>query len=181
MKISRMAILVAAAAILMLATATSAFAENNSSPMVYGQATMGLTQSLVISGAGGDVDMPLVYEGEASAQTVPPNGDQTFTILNNGTDSVNVYLKGGDDPYDPETDITVYGLGEVADEYTAVWRILNAAGDDFCVPTETSDTATALGTLLSEESFTFDSNFDFPTIHYPGTLSMDMWITGGTE
>ena len=177
MKISRMAIMVAATAILMLATATSAFAAASTTGTVYGQATMTPTISIAVSGTGSSSGTPLIYTGKASQTQVAPTGSAQFIVTNNGASSVALYCGYGANPTDGTN---TWALATAAGSASAKWTS-SKAGEMFGVVVPgSSEAARAIpgaGTVAAGTSASFDTFFDFPTTYQGGTFNMSMLIS----
>ena len=175
MKISRMAILVAATAILMLATATSAFAASNGT--VYGQATMTSTISLELGASGFSVDQALIYNGTEADEDVPELNGQQVWVKNTGANDVRLFLNNDSDPYNNVTEDS-YALGSAAGDTVGVWTFTQglAGSTPHTVPAE-GEAPTEFASLAADSDAMFDNSFSFPTVHYEGDFTMTTLIT----
>jgi len=176
MKTSRMAILLAAAALLLPATATSAFAAENGT--VYGRATMTHVMSIVISADGTEADLPLIYRGAAGEKNVHPDRDNTFMVTNNGASPVSLYLAFGSNPTDASDPASYYDLGSTCGENRAVWTV-HAGGADssYDVPAENTAPVQMTRSFEVDGSSWFTSLFSFPSNYTGGTFNMSLLIT----
>ena len=160
MKSSKYVVLIALAAVMVLATAASAYADN-SQGTVYGQATMRPTVSIQVNSA------PLWYSGK-SGQTVPSNwwmdpGMGEVEVYNDGDAATSLSLGWGTDPTSGQGNDN-WTFGDSADTNVCVWQIGGVN-----VPSASSGSPRALYSNLNVgQNENFDTNFTFPTNYTNG-------------
>ena len=172
MRISRLAVLVAAAALFMSATATSAFSA--SSATVYGRATMTPTVSIALSGAGCSESIPLIYEGEAGTLASPKSG--AIQVTNTGTAATALYLGLGSRP---QSGAKSWSLGPSSAADQCAWFFTGQDGLNVFVPTDSPSRAKLWDSLSPGASHEFLSGVRLPSNYTDGDFAMTALITAG--
>ena len=167
MRSSKYAALLALAAVMVLATAATAFAQPGSSGPVYGQATM--QPVLSISVAAGS-EGTLYYWGQPNdtVYTGAFANPSDITVTNTGDASTKLYLGWGSNPnVNGGSDAWEYGA--ISNIHTCVWKIGGVS-----VPSEGNVQVQLSTSLAKGDSKEFGTSFTFPNTYSGSSAAHSM-------
>ena len=158
---------------------------------VYGQATLE-PYAVVISGGGISVDTALGYTGSYGTGAHVEDLGRTMTVTNTGTETCDFTMAGDQQPTNGTVAWTfghdsAGGWVDQAGPDAAVWTFSPQGGKTasdfgvvgvFTVPLRESTPRTIATGVPSDDSVTFDSSFEFPTMSSGvGTFEMSAVVS----